>query len=82
MSEYEQILNTFKANLSYSIRNRESIKIGGGVFSCDETKHLLTFLEELERYNKHGVTCQTYGDSVKVPCSECNIGYKNEQNRI
>ncbi len=78
MSGYNQMLNTFKANLKHSIRNHESVEIGGGTFNPEETKYLLMFLEELERYNSHGVTCQTYGKGVKVPCIECNMGDTNE----
>ena len=30
-------------------------------------------LDALERYEKNGVTCQTYRHFIDVPCAECNV---------
>ena len=29
--------------------------------------------KQVWRYEKHGVTCQTYGHKVESSCSECNV---------
>lgn len=43
----------------------------------DQCAALIKERDELQkqvwRYEKHGVTCQTYGDKVESSCSECNV---------
>jgi hypothetical protein len=44
------------------------------------TEHIAALIQERDelqkqvwRYEKHGVTCQTYGNKVESTCSECNV---------
>ena len=43
----------------------------------DQCATLIQERDELQkqvwRYEKHGVTCQTYGHKVESSCSECNV---------
>ena len=43
----------------------------------DQCAALIQERDELQkqvwRYEKHGVTCQTYGHKVESSCSECNV---------
>ena len=64
-------MKTFIANLKYAIRNNESVFMGGGEFNKQELQEVLSALEALEQYEKHGVTCQTYRHKL-CGCSECN----------
>lgn len=41
-------MKTFIANLKHAIRNREPVSIGGGYFSHDELKSLVSELEAFE----------------------------------
>jgi hypothetical protein len=68
-------MQTFLANLVHAIRNKETVSIGGGEFSPAELTVVLCDIQALQakvrRYEKHGVTCQTFGHVVGA-CAECN----------
>ena len=42
---------TILVNIEYAIRNKQSINIGGGIFSPEELSELLDYIASLEENN-------------------------------